>query len=138
MESFHQKLYRNVSQSISKSLYLYYKPCCVVIMYNCKEYTYQILQRIMICRYIIARLIFKVWVRHLKLSDKCWLWSLVRGWCIDFWGCLCLKYFMFIILTYVVLFATNVYTMLCVHQLFGWCRGVRILNGMFFSKVVHI
>ena len=27
---------------------------------------------------------------------------------------------------------------LCVHQLFGWCRGDRNLNGMLFSKVVHI
>jgi len=26
----------------------------------------------------------------------------------------------------------------CVHQLIDWCRGVRDLNGILFSKVVHI
>ena len=26
----------------------------------------------------------------------------------------------------------------CVHQLIDWCRGVRDLNRILFSKVVHI
>ena len=65
----------------------------------------------------------------------------LKGWCIDIWGCLCLKYNMCIMLTYVVLFATNVYRILCVHQLFGWCRAtLRIsfcLGGCIFDSRNH-